>query len=220
MTLLKVDNLSYYYQDGSRKRIILDNVSLSFEQGVFYSIVGESGSGKTTFLSLISGLDAPKSGEVLFNNESIYEMGITSFRRHHVSIIFQDYNLVSYLNGLQNVQLAMHLSKQKESDSEALRLLLTLGIDEENAKRKVSKISGGERQRIAIARAIASKADIIVADEPTGNLDKATGELIIEEFKKLAHQYNKCVIVATHSSDVFEASDVIFTVNSTTHKLE
>ena len=114
----------------------------------------------------------------------------------------------------------MHLSKQKESDAEALRLLLTLGIDEETAKRKISKISGGERQRIAIARAIASKADIIVADEPTGNLDKATGELIIEEFKKLAHQYNKCVIVATHSSDVFEASDVIFTVNSTTHKLE
>ncbi|MEQ7196523.1 ABC transporter ATP-binding protein [Enterococcus avium] len=216
MTILEAKDLSYFYQDGEKRRMILQDTSVKFEKGQFYTILGESGSGKTTFLSLISALDAPTAGEILYNGEDIRHIGYDRFRRDDVSIIFQNYNLVPYLTGLENVLVAMSITDNempKDTTEIAYNLLDYIGINKVKADRLVNQLSGGEQQRIAIARALANNVDIILADEPTGNLDVRMEEEIVTIFKELASIHNKCVIVVTHSREIAEQSDQIFYLN-------
>ena len=216
MTILEAKDLSYFYQDGEKRRMILQDTSVKFEKGQFYTILGESGSGKTTFLSLISALDAPTAGEILYNGEDIRHIGYDRFRRDDVSIIFQNYNLVPYLTGLENVLVAMSITDNempKDTTEIAYNLLDYIGINKVKADRLVNQLSGGEQQRIAIARALANNVDIILADEPTGNLDVRMEEEIVTIFKEMASIHNKCVIVVTHSREIAEQSDQIFYLN-------
>ncbi|WP_326716352.1 ABC transporter ATP-binding protein [Vagococcus jeotgali] len=213
MAILKAEHLDYFYQDGDRRRYILKKASVKFEKGKFYSIVGQSGSGKTTFLSLLGGLDAPKEGSVLFEGTNIKQIGYDAYRRNDISIIFQHYNLIPYLTAVENVMVPMSITNNEiPSDQEdvALNLLDYIGITNDKANRLVNQLSGGEQQRIAIARALATNVDVILADEPTGNLDEDMEQEIIDIFKLLAHEHNKCVIVVTHSQEIAEQSDISF----------
>lgn len=202
MTLLETKAVDYYYQDGDQRRYILKETSVSFEKGRFYAILGQSGSGKTTFLSLISALDSPKSGQVLYEGTDIEKIGHENYRRDDISIIFQSYNLIPYLSAVENVLVPMAITKNQLPDNQrevAYNLLDYIGITKEKADRLVNQLSGGEQQRVAIARALATNVDIILADEPTGNLDEEMEQEIIDIFKELAHVHNKCVIVVTHA---------------------
>ncbi|MGX7150664.1 ABC transporter ATP-binding protein [Enterococcus ureasiticus] len=210
MTILQAKNVSYFYQDGDKRRMILHDTSINFEQGQFYTILGQSGSGKTTFLSLISALDEPKSGEVLYKGQNIKEIGLEKYRRDDISIIFQSYNLVPYLTALENVLVAMSITDNDMPDDNrevAYNLLDYIGINKAKADRLVGQLSGGEQQRVAIARALATNVDIILADEPTGNLDEGMEQEIVDIFKDLAETHNKCVIVVTHSNEIAKQSD-------------
>ena len=209
-TVLTYDNVCYYYKDGSRQVNILKDAHYQFEKGKIYAIVGASGSGKTTSLVLAGGLDEPKSGHILYKGEDISKIGLTKYRRNHVSIVFQSYNLITYMNALQNVMSAMEISHIKVPDKKkyAMDILKDLGLNEDECKRDIRKLSGGQQQRVAIARAIANDVDLILCDEPTGNLDEETSQGIIETFVRLAHEKNKCVIVVTHSKEFASCLDV------------
>ena len=212
MTLLETKGINYYYQDGDRRRYILNEVNLSFEKGKFYTILGQSGSGKTTLLSLISALDTPKGGQILYNNKDIKLIGLDKFRKNNLGIIFQSYNLIPYLTAVENVLVPMSITENKipgNNKEIAYNLLDYIGITKTKADRLVNKLSGGEQQRIAIARALATDVELILADEPTGNLDEEMEKEIVAIFKDLAHVHNRCVIVVTHSKEIAEQSDQI-----------
>lgn len=200
MKILEIKNLTYSYKDSREK--VLANVNESFEEGKFYAIIGKSGAGKSTLLSLLAGLDEPDSGKILFNGENIQEAGYTNHRKNNISLVFQNYNLIDYLSPLENIRL---VNNQAQQD-----ILLELGLSEHQVKRNVMKLSGGQQQRVAIARALVSNAPVILADEPTGNLDENTASEIIEILKKLAKERSKCVIVVTHSKEVARAADIVF----------
>ena len=204
MEILRIKNVTYSYI-GSREKI-LSSVSRSFELGKFYAITGKSGAGKSTMLSLLAGLDRPNSGEVMFRGENIERKGYSNHRKNNISLVFQNYNLIDYLSPLENIRLV----NSNASDE----MLLKLGLDKSQIKRNVMKLSGGQQQRLAIARALASEAPVILADEPTGNLDPNTAGEIIEMLKKLAKERNKCVIVVTHSKEVAAAADTILELSS------
>ncbi|MGE7625293.1 ABC transporter ATP-binding protein [Viridibacillus sp. NPDC096237] len=208
-TILQFKNLNYHYHSNNKKITILDNVNFSFQTGCLYTILGPSGSGKTTTLSLASGLDVPRSGYVLYNGRDIRKIGLDTYRNKHVSIIFQSYNLITYMTALQNVVTAMEITgvDVKDKKARALELLAKVGLTEVEAKRKILQLSGGQQQRVAIARALSCNVDLLIADEPTGNLDQETSMEIIELFKELAHKENKCIIVVTHSQAVAKQSD-------------
>ena len=208
-TILQFKNLDYYYESNGKKVTILDNVNFSFQKGLFYTILGPSGSGKTTTLSLGCGLDLPKKGHVLYNGKDIRKIGLVRYRNQHVSVIFQAYNLITYMTALQNVLTAMEITgvKVQNKKARALEFLEKVGLTEVEAKRNVLQLSGGQQQRVAIARALSCNVDLLIADEPTGNLDGETAKDIIELFQELAHQENKCVIVVTHSQEVAKKSD-------------
>lgn len=210
--LLEFDGVSYGYSNEGNRIDILKDASVFFEKGVFYTIIGPSGSGKTTSLALAGALDVPQKGRVLFDGKDIRKIGLTRHRRRNVALIFQNYNLINYMTAMENVTMAMELSGSYKGGrkQQALRLLKNLGLTEDEAKRNVMKLSGGQQQRVAIARALASDAEVILADEPTGNLDHKTAGEIIAIFKELAHEYNKCVIVVTHSQQVAEDSDIAY----------
>lgn len=223
MTILETKDLTFTYPDGDSRKIILNDVNVGFEIGKFYTILGPSGSGKTTFLSLIAALDTPEKGEILLNGENIGKIGLEKFRRDHIGIIFQSYNLIPYMNALENVMVAMSITDNKidgDLKQNALRVLESVGIDGIKATRRINRLSGGEQQRVAIARAISTNVEIIVADEPTGNLDGKTSETIIEIFKELAHKQKKCVIMVTHSEKIAQQSDVILKLNTDIQNFE
>lgn len=208
--ILELENLNYSYIDGGYERQILQDLSYSFEEKQFYTILGPSGSGKTTLLSLVAGLDTPKSGRILFEGKDIKEIGLHKYRRNDISIVFQQFNLISYLTALENVLLAMSETDNelpKDRKNVAYNLLERFGIVASKADRLVNQLSGGEQQRVAIARSLASNVNLIFADEPTGNLDTATEKEIIGIFKDLAHEYGKTIIVVTHSDSVSSMSD-------------
>ncbi|MBP1044123.1 ABC transporter ATP-binding protein [Vagococcus sp. BWB3-3] len=210
MAILETKKVNYYYQDGDKRRFILKDTSVKFEKGKFYTILGQSGSGKTTFLSLIAALDAPKDGEVLYKGKDIKKIGYEKYRRNDIGIIFQSYNLIPYLTAVENVLVPMAITENELPDDQkevAYNLLDYIGIVKTKADRPVNKLSGGEQQRVAIARALATNVDIILADEPTGNLDEEMESEIVEIFKTLAHEHDKCVIVVTHSNEIAELSD-------------
>lgn len=198
MSILEIENLVYTYDNRQK---VLKNISVQMEQGKMYAILGPSGCGKTTLLSLLGGLDSPTKGKILYNGKDIEKTGLANHRKKNVAFIFQSYNLIDYLTPIENVQLTSKLP--------ALPILEQLGLTIEEAKRNVLKLSGGQQQRVAIARALASDANIILADEPTGNLDEDTAAEIITILKDCAHQKNKCVIVVTHSTDLSKQADTI-----------
>ena len=210
MSFLSMQDINYCYQDGESKRYILEKVSADFEKGKFYTILGESGSGKTTLLALLAALDSPESGEVLIKGQTITSIGAEKYRRNKVGIIFQSYNLIRYMTAVENIRVAMGITENKlpkDQVSVAYNLLDYLGISKEKADRSVNKLSGGEQQRVAIARSLATNVDLILADEPTGNLNEEMEAELIDIFKKLAHEHGKCVIVVTHSSQIAKESD-------------
>ena len=209
-TILKLEDLCYSYIDGGYERQILKNLSFEFEEKKFYTILGTSGSGKTTLLSIIAGLDFAKSGHVYFKDKEITKSNVGKYRRNDISIVFQQYNLISYLTAVENVMLAMAETDNKlpkDQKNVAYNLLERFGIVRSKADRMVGQLSGGEQQRVSIARSLASNVNLIFADEPTGNLDTATEIEIINIFKELAEEYGKTIIVVTHSNQVAEMSD-------------
>lgn len=209
--IFELEQISYGYIDGGKKRQILNDLSFRFEKGKFYTILGPSGSGKTTLLALASALDVPEKGRVLYQDNDIRKIGYTKFRRNHMAIIFQKYNLTDYLTGVENVESNMMIVDQKRKEDRkeiAYKILDSMGIVQSKADRRISKLSGGEQQRVAIARALAKDVELILGDEPTGALDTATAKEIIGLFQRLAHDYGKTIIIVTHSDDVARNSDV------------
>lgn len=204
MTILKMDSVSYQYN--SLQENVLNQITASFEEGKFYAIIGKSGAGKSTLLSLLAGLDTPTKGKILFEDQDIAQKGYNHHRRKQISLVFQNYNLIDYLTPMENVRL---VNSQANKDS-----LLQLGLNEKEIHRNVLRLSGGQQQRVAIARALASTAPIILADEPTGNLDEGTAMDIIEVLIKSAKQKNKCVIVVTHSKELANKADVILELSN------
>lgn len=204
MNTLEIKNVTYSYANSKEK--VLSLINQSFELGKFYAIIGKSGTGKSTLLSLMAGLDKPNSGEISFNNENIEKTGYSNHRKNNISLVFQNYNLIDYLSPLENIRLV----NNKASED----ILLELGLDRSQTRRNVMKLSGGQQQRVAIARALVSEAPVILADEPTGNLDEATAGEIIDVLKKLAKERNKCVIVVTHSKEVASAADIILELSN------
>ena len=204
MSILEIKNVTYGYKDAETK--VLSSVNYSFEIGKFYAIIGKSGTGKSTLLSLLAGLDKPEEGEILFKDENIEKRGYTNHRKNNISLVFQNYNLIDYLTPLENIRL---VNNKVSGD-----ILNELGLDNQQIRRNVMKLSGGEQQRVAIGRALVSEAPIILADEPTGNLDEHTAGEIISILKKLAKERNKCVIVVTHSKEVARAADTVLELNN------
>ena len=198
MSILALNKVNYSYTNGKK---ILNNISMEFEKGKFYTILGVSGSGKTTLLSLLAGLDEPQSGKILYNNQDIREKGYENHRKNNVSLIFHNYNLIDYMTPLENLKIV-----NPKADK---TILNELGLKDDEIKRNVLKLSGGQQQRVAIARTLVANSPVILADEPTGNLDSDTEEEIIEILKTSAHKHGKCVIVVTHSKDLANKSDVI-----------
>ena len=199
MDILEIKNVTYNYSNSNEK--VLSKVNQKFEIGKFYAIIGKSGAGKSTLLSLLAGLDKPQKGQILFKGNDIEKDGYSNHRKNNISLVFQNYNLIDYLTPLENVRLV--------SKNAPETILFELGLDKSQINRNVMKLSGGQQQRVAIARALVSEAPIILADEPTGNLDVDTAGEIIEILKKLAKERNKCVIVVTHSKEVANSADII-----------
>jgi len=213
MSILKLSNVSYKYD--STNKTILKGVTAEFDSGKLYAIMGKSGAGKTTLLSLISGLDICTEGTIDYNGNLLSKIDRDKYRAESVGVIFQSYNLLTNATPIENIVLSMNISKVKEINKKkiAYELLEKVGVDRETADRKILKLSGGEQQRIGIARALAHNPDIIIADEPTGNLDGETEKNIMGILKSLAHDENKCVIVVTHSKKVSTYADEILTLN-------
>lgn len=209
-SILKLENINYSYIDGQAKRTILKDLNYDFQAGKFYTILGHSGSGKTTLLSIMAGLDSAESGKMYYNGEVVDKNKLHEFRRNKVGIVFQQYNLINYLTAKENVLVALTETDNnvpKDKGKVADVLLKQFGIVETKANRLVTQLSGGEQQRVSIARALASNVDLILADEPTGNLDTSTEQEIIRIFKELTEKYGKTVIVVTHSVAVSKLSD-------------
>ena len=213
MNILTLKNVMYRY-DGA-KRNVLNGISAEFEAGKVYTIVGRSGSGKSTMLSLIAGLDVCSSGEILHGEHDLKKIDRDIYRAKGIGVIFQNFNLLTNTTAIKNIVLSMSISGSKESDKKnyAYALLEKMGIDKETADRPILKLSGGEQQRVGIARALSHNPDIIIADEPTGNLDADTENEILKILTSLAHGDNKCVIIVTHSKRVTSIADVVFGIS-------
>lgn len=213
--MLTLNHVSFSYRKSKTQNNVLSNITLSFDVGKIYAIYGPSGSGKTNCLSLLGGLDTPTEGTVEIDGTDIKTIGYSELRKHYVAYIFQDYHLFPYMTPMENVMLAASISKtmpQKEQKEKAAEHLLSIGIDEATMNRPVNKISGGQQQRTAIARALIKSPTYILADEPTGNLDKENAGIVLEILRNLAKQENKCVIIATHSEIVRDYADVTMTI--------
>ena len=217
MKILELIDVFYRYNDASKDDYVFKNLSYTFETGKVYAIKGKSGSGKTTLLSLISGLEKCSEGKIIFDGKDLKEMNLDEYRSTHFGIVFKSYILLYYLTALENITLAMDISKEKITNKKdkALQLMQKVGLDESYANRKILKLSGGEQQRIAIARSLSYDAKMIVADEPTGNLDKDTENDIMSILKELAKNDNKCIIIVTHSENVCKQADVIYELKKT-----
>lgn len=210
--ILKLENVSYRYKDAAKDDYVFKDINYEFERGKVYAIKGRSGSGKTTLLSLISGLETKYEGNIYFKDKNLKKVNLDKYRNSDIGIVFQSYNLLVHLTASENIILSMCINKMKEKNKKEIanKLLNRVGLTSEHGKRRVLKLSGGEQQRVAIARSLSYNPDIIIADEPTGNLDKETEEEILKIFIDLAHKENKCVIIVTHSNNVAASSDEVF----------
>jgi len=209
MSILSLNNISFYY---NRNENILQGLNYEFEKGKVYAIVGRSGAGKTTLLSLLSGLTSPTQGVILFDGKDIRKIDRYKYRSRYVGVVFQQFNLLPHLNAVENIELSMRASGKRINEKRklAMELLNQVELDDSLAKRRILKLSGGEQQRVAIARALSYDPDIILADEPTGNLDITTQEEIMSIFTHLAHEGNKCVIIVSHSPEVAKGADEVY----------
>ncbi|MBE6161330.1 MAG: ABC transporter ATP-binding protein [Firmicutes bacterium] len=210
--VLSLKNVSYRYPDAAKDEYVLKNINYEFEKGKTYAIKGKSGSGKTTLLSLISGLEKKYEGEISYKDKKLSKMNLDDYRSQNVGIVFQSYNLLPHLTALENIILSMDISKVKADDKKclAINLMEQVGLSKNMANRRILKLSGGEQQRIAIARSLSYNPEIILADEPTGNLDHDTETEILNIFSDLAHKQNKCVIIVTHSGNVCNLVDKVY----------
>ena len=211
MSTLTATDVIYEYRNAYQTVRAVNGVSCEFEQGLVYAIVGSSGSGKTTFLSLLAGLDVPTAGTIALDGQSTAEIDRDEYRLNHVSVIYQNFNLFQHLTVLENAAYPLYVRKVggKEADAVAREKLLQVGLKEDQFKRLPNMLSGGEQQRVAIARALVSGSEIILADEPTGNLDSTNSRNIVEILHRLAHENDRCVIIVTHDPAVAEAADVV-----------
>ena len=209
MVSLKVEHVYYRYKNGDRD--VLNDVSCDFQIGKLTAIVGPSGSGKTTLLSILAGLDKPMKGKVFIGEDDLEKLDLDKYRRERVSIIFQAFHLFPLLTALENVCYPMEMNgvARKDAEERARNLLEAVHVSEDKHKRYPSNLSGGEQQRVAIARALSTGARVLLADEPTGNLDVANGEIVLDVLKNLAHNEGYCVIIVTHNLEIAEASDVV-----------
>ncbi len=207
--VLELKDLTYTYQKNSPK--VINGLNLSFEKGKIYAIIGKSGAGKTTLLSLLSGLAKPTDGDIFFDGKSIKKIDKYKYRSRLVGVVFQSFNLLTNLTATENVVLSMEISgkKIKNKKEKAKELLKKVKLEDEDVDRNILKLSGGQQQRVAIARALAFDPQIILADEPTGNLDGETQDEIMEILRGLANE-GKCVIVVTHSPDVSKLCDTVY----------
>ncbi len=215
MNVLTLENASYRY-DGTTKDVPR-NINIEFEPGKVYVIMGKSGAGKSTILSLISGLDTCTGGSISYEGRNLKSIDRDNYRAKDIGVIFQSYNLLINATAIENIILSMNISgaKDRSKKQTAIALLNRVGIDDETARRKVLKLLGGEQQRVGIARAISHDPKIIIADEPTGNLDNDTAETIMHILCSLAHDENKCVIIVTHSKSIAENySDELWGLNN------
>ena len=210
---LEVKDVCFSYQDGESKKEIFNGASCEFLDKKFYCITGPSGCGKSTLLSLLGTIDKCESGLILLDGNDIFEDEST-YRKKKVGFVFQDYNLINYLDGFENVALAMEIAGNKKDENRIYGALSVVGIDKTTAKRKANRLSGGEKQRIAIARALINNPEIILADEPTGNLDIDNSNMIVDIFLKLAHEYDKCVIMVTHNPDIAKMCDEEYSISN------
>ena len=210
--MLEVKDVGYVYQSKYQSIEALKHVSCSFEAGQFYAVVGPSGSGKSTLLSLLAGLDLPTSGEILLEGCPTRTMDRDRYRREKASVVYQSFNLFPLLTALENVMYPMELlhTKKAEAEASAKRLIREVGLEEKIFRQFPVMMSGGEQQRVSIARALAAGGRILLADEPTGNLDSTNEETIVKILKGLAHERGYLVIVITHNASVYEQADVIY----------
>ena len=208
--MLKIENVSYKYKGSDRN--VLKNLNITFESGKLSTIVGASGSGKTTLLSLMAGLDTPTEGAIQINGKALSALNLDEYRSKHVSMIFQAFQLFPLLTAIENVCFPMECNgvSKKDAQKQAVTFLESVGIDKTKHKRYPSNLSGGEQQRVAIARALATGAKVLLADEPTGNLDVDNGNAVIDLLKNIAHKDGYCVIIVTHDLDIAETSDVVY----------
>lgn len=212
MEILRAEHVSYSYQTKYQKVDAVKDVSCAFEQGKFYAIVGESGSGKSTLLSLLAGLDVPSDGNIYVQGQPLNEMDRDAYRLNQASVVYQSFHLFPLLTALENVMLPMEFKKirKKEASARARKLLERVGLGERIFRQFPKMMSGGEQQRVAIARAVAAGGEIILADEPTGNLDTDNEQKIVELLKELAHEDGYVVIVITHNQGVAAQTDHVF----------
>ena len=212
--ILELKGVSYRYKGTELDEYVFKDLDFTFEPGKSYTIKGRSGSGKTTLLSLISGLEPNYGGSIKYKGEELSDINLDTYRNTHIGIVFQSYNLLPHLSAVENIILSMDINGQKIDDkrAKAIELMKKVGLQEKYADRRVLKLSGGEQQRVAIARSLAYDPDMIVADEPTGNLDRETEDEIMEIFTDLAHKQNKCVIIVSHSENVSNSVDEVYTL--------
>ena len=207
-SILKLENVSYRYQDAKEDEFVLKNINFEFEQGKIYAIKGKSGSGKTTLLSLISGLEKWNKGTILYEEKDLSKMDLDRYRSKEIGIVFQSYNLLPHLTAEENIILSMDINHTKNKN--ASFYLEKVGLPSSYGNRKILKLSGGEQQRVAIARSLSYNPKMIIADEPTGNLDRETEDEILNIFKNLVQKENKCIIIVTHSKNVCDQADIVY----------
>ena len=222
MAILTTENASFTYQNKSQTVRAVRDVTCSFDEGRAYAIVGKSGSGKTTLLSLLAGLELPTGGKVWFEGQTTAQMDRDLYRRDHAAVIYQSYNLFPLLTAVENVLYPLKLRgvDGKTALELAQKELTAVGIQPDQFKRFPSQLSGGEQQRVAIARALAAGNRIVLADEPTGNLDITNGEQVVEILLRLAHEEGRCVIVVTHDLEIASQMDEIYMMRDGTLELQ
>lgn len=214
MSILSLQDVTYAYRNKYQTVNALRGVTCAFEQGLIYAVIGKSGSGKSTMLSLMAGLDLPETGDVLFNGRSTRTLDLDAYRRNDAAMIYQSFRLFPLLTAVENVMYPMELQglTPKAARKRAQELILQVDLPETVFNRFPSMLSGGEQQRVAIARALAMDTELILADEPTGNLDSASSKTIIDILCRLAHEQNYCVVVVTHDTGVLDAMDMIYRI--------
>ena len=212
--VLEAKNVVYYYKANKGKKV-LDDISYGFEIGKMYAILGPSGSGKTTFLSLLAGLDSPTDGGIYYEGVNIRKKGLHNYRKKNMSLVFQNYNLIDSFTVLQNVKSALLIRipqmDEKEADRKALEYIRKVGL-EKQAKKKASHLSSGQKQRLSIARALAKETEIIVADEPTGNLDSCTSQDVMGLLKTTSTKFSQTIVMITHNEEIAQLADRIIRI--------
>jgi putative ABC transport system ATP-binding protein len=216
LDILELNNITYSYKTKFQQVVAIKNISCTLEQGKVYAIIGKSGSGKSTLLSLLAGLDVPEEGEILFEGQSTAAMDLAKYRREHAAMIYQSFRLLPLLTVSENITFPMELRgfKGKKARQRAKDLVARVALPESVLDRFPNMLSGGEQQRVGIARAMSMNSKLILADEPTGNLDEENSINIIDILVELAHQDGYCVVIASHDLSILPKMDVIYHMNN------